>query len=41
MDTVEFTALFLNLRELTMIKDMNVHFHLAYERFEFRKQRCL
>lgn len=34
MDTVEFTGLFLKFRELTMIKDINTHFHPAYERSE-------
>lgn len=41
MDTVEFTGLFLKFRELTMIKDRNGHFHLAHERSEIKKKRCL
>lgn len=38
MDTVEFTGLFLKFRELTMIKDINRHFHLAYEPSEIRSR---
>lgn len=38
MDTVEFTGLFLKFRELTMIKDIDAHFHLAYERSEIRSR---
>lgn len=38
---VKFTSLFLKFRELMVIKDINPHFHLAYEHSEISKAEML